>query len=153
MSDSSFPPIEQMLPHRHPFLFIESVLDVMDDRIVCRAMVEKGHYLTCGEEAPLILGIEMGAQAAGVLAALQHHRTESTDSPPKVGYLVGIRQARFHAKALPVGCALRVEATDQGASGPLGTFGIRVSIEGDEETLVEARISTWAAAEEPKPLS
>lgn len=150
MSEPSYPPIEQMLPHRDPFLFIRSVRNFLDDRIVCRGMVEKGHYLTRGEEAPLILGIEMGAQAAGVLAALQHRRAESTESPPRVGYLVGIRQALFHAKTLPVGCPLRVEATAQGASGALATFGILVSIEGDEGTLVEARISTWAA-EEPNP--
>jgi predicted hotdog family 3-hydroxylacyl-ACP dehydratase len=139
-----------MLPHRDPFLFIQSVLEFLEDRIICRGMVENGHYLTCGEEAPLILGIEMGAQAAGVLAALQHRRAESTESLPRVGYLVGIRQAQFHAKALPVGCALRVEAIAQGASGPLATFRILVSVEGDEDTLVEAKISTWAA-EEPNP--
>lgn len=148
MSESPYSPVEQMLPHRDPFLFIQSVLDFLEDRIICRGMVEKGHYLTRGEEASPILGIEMGAQAAGVLAALQHRHIESTESPPRVGYLVGIRQARFHAKALPVGCALRVEAIAQGASGPLATFGILVSIEGNEDLLVEAKISTWAAGEQ-----
>jgi predicted hotdog family 3-hydroxylacyl-ACP dehydratase len=148
MSEPSYPPIEQMLPHREPFLFIRSVRDFLGDRIVCRGMVKKGHYLTRGEEAPLVLGIEMGAQAAGVLAALQHRRTESTESPPRVGYLVGIRQARFHAKALPVGCALRVEATAQGTSGPLATFGVLVRVEGSEDPLVEAKIITWAAEEQ-----
>jgi len=150
MSESSYPPIEQMLPHRDPFLFIQSIRDFFEDRIVCRGMVKEGHYLTRGEEAPPILGIEMGAQAAGVHAALQHRDTETTKSPPRVGYLVGIRQARFHTKALPVGRVLCVEAFAQGASGPLATFRILVRVEGEEDTLVEARISTWAA-EEPGP--
>ena len=150
MSESSYPPIEQMLPHRDPFLFIESVCDFFEDRIVCRGMVTEGHYLTRGKEALPVLGIEMGAQAAGVHAALQHRDTESTESTPRVGYLVGIRQAHFHAKALPVGRALRVEAFAQGASGPLATYRILIRVEGEEDTLVEARISTWSA-EEPSP--
>ena len=150
MSESSYPPIEQMLPHRDPFLFIESVCDVFEDRIVCRGMIKEGHYLTRGGEAPPVLGIEMGGQAAGVHAALQHRDTESNESTPRVGYLVGIRQARFHAMALPVGRALRVEAFAQGASGPLATYRILVRAEGEEDPLVEAKISAWAT-EEPSP--
>jgi len=147
MSESSYPPIEQMLPHRDPFLFIQSVREVSEDRVVCRGMVKEGHYLSLGNEAPPVLGIEMGAQAAGVHAALQHREAETFELAPQIGYLVGIRQARFHAKALPVGCALSVEALAQGASGPLATYLIVVRAEGEENSLVEARISTWAAEE------
>jgi len=150
MSQASFPPIEQMLPHRDPFLFIESVCDVLENRIVCRGKIKEGHYLTRGREALPILGIEMGAQAAGIHAALQLRETESTESPPRAGYLVGIRQARFHANALPVGCTLFIEAIALGASGPLATYRILVREESKEDTLVEARISTWAT-EEPNP--
>jgi len=108
-------------------------------------MIEKGHYLAGGEEAPPILGIEMGAQASGVHAAQHHRGTGFTDSPARVGYLVGIRQARFHVDALPVGRILRVEAVAHGAAGPLATYGIVVRAEGEEDLMVEARISTWAA--------
>jgi len=141
---SSYPPIEEMLPHRDPFLFIQSVLSDSEDMVVCGAMIGHGHYMTHDISAPPVLGIEMGAQAAGVLAALQNIRHESVSTAPRVGYLVGIRQARFHAETLPVGQMLRVEALFQGASGPLSTFEIRVKIEGEEDPLVEARISTWA---------
>jgi len=147
MSESSYPPIEQMLPHRDPFLFIESVCDYFEDRIVCRGMVKEGHYLTRGEDAPPVLGIEMGGQAAGVHAALQCRNTEAAESTPRIGYLVGIRQAHFHTKALPVGKALHVEARAQGASGPLATYQILVKIEGEEDTLVEAKISAWTTEE------
>ncbi len=140
-----FPPIERMLPHRAPFLLIRSISELVEDRIVCQGVIEKGHYLACGEEAPLILGIEMGAQAAGLHAAQHHTDTDPTNSSARVGYLVGIRQARFHVKALPVGRTLRVEAVAHGAAGPLATYGILVRGEGEEDLMVEARISTWAA--------
>lgn len=147
MGEPSFPPVEQMLPHRDPFLFLQSVRELFGDRIMCRGMVEEGHYLAHGEEAPPILGIEMGAQAAGIHAALQHHDPETADLTPRAGYLVAIRQARFHVKALPVGRALSVEAIARGAAGPLATYLILVREEDEEAALVEARISTWAAAE------
>jgi len=134
-----------MLPHRAPFLFIRSICELFEDCIVCHGVIEKGHYLACGEEALPILGLEMGAQAAGVHAALRHRHTTSTAPASRVGYLVGIRHARFHVKALPVGRALRVEAVAQGTSGPLATYGILVRAEGEEDLMVEARISTWAA--------
>jgi predicted hotdog family 3-hydroxylacyl-ACP dehydratase len=145
MSGPPYPPIEQMLPHRAPFLFIRSICELFEDRIVCHGVIEKGHYLTLGEEAPPILGIEMGAQASGIHAAQQNRDTGPTNSPARVGYLVGIRQSRFHVKALPVGRTLRVEAIAHGASGPLATYGILVRAEGEEDLMVEARISTWAA--------
>jgi len=133
-----------MLPHRAPFLFIRSILEIFEDRIVCQGVIEKGHYLACGEEAPPILGIEMGAQASGVHAAQRNLATGPTNSPARVGYLVGIRQSRFHVKALPVDRTLRVEAIAHGASGPLATYGILVRVKGEEDVMVEARISTWA---------
>ena len=149
MGESVFPPVEQMLPHRDPFLFLQSVRGLFGDRIVCRGMIEEGHYLAHDKEAPPILGIEMGAQAAGIHAALQHHDhdPEPTDLTPRAGYLVAIRQARFHVKALAVGRALSVEAIARGAAGRLATCEILVTEEGEEAALVEARISTWAAAE------
>jgi len=147
MSESSYPSIEQILPHREPFLFVKSVCDFLEDRIVCSGVIKKGHYLTRGDEAPPVLGIEMGAQAAGVHAALQHLEAEFTNSTPRGGYLVGIRRARFHSKALPVGRTLLVEAIAQGSSGPLATYRILVRAEGEKDLLVEASISTWAAEE------
>lgn len=140
-----YPPIERMLPHRAPFLFIRSICELFEDRIVCHGVIEQGHYLAGGEKAPPILGIEMGAQASGVHAAQHHRDTGPTDSPARVGYLVGIRQARFHVNALPVGRILRVEAIAHGAAGPLATYGILVRAESEEDPMVEARISTWAA--------
>ena len=145
MGNTSLPPIEKMLPHRHPFLFIQSVDEVLEDRILCCGMVERDHYLSWPGGAPPILGVEMGAQAAGVHAALQNPGSELTDLNPRAGYLVGIRRARFHVNMLPVGCALCVEAIARGATGPLATFRILITEEGNDRALVEARISTWAA--------
>ena len=150
MSSSSYPTVEEMLPHRDPFLFIQSVSAVFEDRVVCQGFIGNGHYLTRADEAPPILGIEMGAQAAGIHAALRHRQSEASDSTRLVGYLVAIRKARFHTHALPVDRALLVEAIAQGASGPLAKYLIVVRSEKHASPLVEARITTWAQREQTR---
>ena len=147
MSPSGYPAVEEMLPHRDPFLFIESVRTFFEDRVVCQGIIRSGHYLTRRDEAPPVLGIEMGAQAAGIHAGLRCRRDPSPGPSAHVGYLVSIRKARFHRHALPVNRALLVEAIFQGSSGPLSKYLIVVRAEEHEPPLVEARISTWAEHE------
>ncbi|HEV2853202.1 MAG TPA: hypothetical protein VHC97_10405 [Thermoanaerobaculia bacterium] len=126
--------IEDLLPHAPPSRLIRGVLEASPEGIVAVAEIPAGHPLAESGFASALLGIEAAAQAAAVLEALQR-----TDTPgPRIGYLVGIREARLTG-ALPVGRPFRVAARLQGGAPPLSIYEIEV---GDARV---GTISTYVA--------
>ncbi len=128
------PPIDQLLPHGPPIRFVEEIVGEVDGAFVCRARIPAELGVE-GLASPL-LGIEMGAQTAAVLAALDRG---SDDIGPRMGYLVSVRNARFETGVLPVDRALTVRARRAGGVHPLATF--EVEIDG----YLSATIGTYAA--------
>jgi predicted hotdog family 3-hydroxylacyl-ACP dehydratase len=130
----SFPPVETLLPHGPPARLIRGIVEAALEGITAVAEVPPEHPLAVNGLAPGLLGIEAAAQAAAVLEALQR-----TGNPgPRIGYLVGVRDARLRG-ALPVGRPFRVTARLQGGAPPLSIYEIAVG-----ET-VTGTISTYAA--------
>jgi|SRR5918992_2491389 predicted hotdog family 3-hydroxylacyl-ACP dehydratase len=133
-----FPPIEALLPHAPPARMIRGILAASEESIVCAAEIPPLHPLTEGGQAPAFLGIEAAAQAAAVLEVLNRPR----DAPgPRIGYLVGIREARFTAAVLPAGRPLRAAARLRGGAFPLSIYEITVGEPGRET--VTGSISTF----------
>ncbi len=131
----AFSPFEGLLPHAPPARLIRGVLETSAAGIVAAAEVPFGHPLVTDGLAPALLGIEAGAQAAAVLEALQR-----TDAPgPRIGYLVGIREARLLG-TFPAGRPFRATARLQGGAFPLSIYGIEV------EGIAAGTISTYVAA-------
>lgn len=129
----SFSPAGDLLPHASPARLILGTLKASPEGIVAVAEVPPGHPLVVDGLAPALLGIEAAAQAAAVLEALQR-----TDAPgPRIGYLVGIREARLLG-ALPSGRPFLATARLQGGAFPLSIY--EISVEG----IVTGTISTYA---------
>lgn len=135
-----FPPIEALLPHAPPARMIRGILAASEEGIVCAAEIPRLHPLTAGDRAPAFLGIEAAAQAAAALEALNRRR-EASASVPRIGYLVGIREARFAASVLPAGRPMRASARLQGGAFPLSIYEIAVGEPGREA--VAGSISTF----------
>lgn len=103
--------IQQLLPHRYPFLLIDRVIELVPKaRIVAIKQVTinefffQGHY----PEVPVMPGvliIEALAQAGAVLAL-----REIEDRAKKVPFFSGIDKARFRRPVVP-GDTLRLEVT------------------------------------------
>jgi 3-hydroxymyristoyl/3-hydroxydecanoyl-(acyl carrier protein) dehydratase len=130
----AFSPVEDLLPHAPPARLILGILDASPEGITAVAEVPSGHPLVVDGFAPALLGIEAAAQAAAVLEALQR-----MDAPgPRIGYLVGIREARLTG-AFPAGRPFPVAARLQGGAFPLSIYEIVV------EGIVTGTISTYAA--------
>ncbi len=152
------PAVETLLPHRGFMLLVESVLEVDEQRIECRGRIPAAHPTVAAGRAPAILGLEMGAQAAGLHAALQARAAGPPPEPegqggknrvtpaPRLGYLVGIRQARFDESHLPVDVPLRVTAKTAGSLAALALCEITVQREGEStpRPLVRGTVSTYA---------
>ncbi len=139
-SSQEFPPVEALLPHAPPARFVRGVLTAAEEEIVCVAEIPLLHPLAEGDSAPAFAGIEAAAQAAAILEALNRRG----DAPgPRIGYLVGAREAHFTVGSLTVGRPLRVTARLEGGVFPLSIYEIAMGEPGRE--LVTGMISTFIA--------
>jgi 3-hydroxyacyl-[acyl-carrier-protein] dehydratase len=125
-----------LLPHAPPARLVRGVLEVSAAGIVCAAGIPPSHPLAAAGRAPALLGIEAAAQAAAVLEALARREE---DPAPRIGYLVGIREARFAVPSLPIDRPFRVSARLQGSAPPLSIYEIEVG------EAVTATVSTFLA--------
>jgi predicted hotdog family 3-hydroxylacyl-ACP dehydratase len=136
-----FPPIEDLLPHAPPARLLRDIVEASPEEIRALAEIPPRHPLAGGGLAPAFLGIEAAAQAAAALEALD--RKQKTPGP-RIGYLVGVREACFGVAALPTGRSFRVTARLQGGAFPLSIYEIAVGEPGRE--IVTGTISTYLAA-------
>jgi beta-hydroxyacyl-ACP dehydratase FabZ len=107
MDSSSSPPlkIEQilgLLPHRYPFLLIDRVLELTDDRVIALKNVSmnepyfQGHFPGV-PVMPGVLQIEAMAQAGGILAS----RAVSFDATTHVMLFMAIDAVKFRKAVVP----------------------------------------------------
>jgi beta-hydroxyacyl-ACP dehydratase FabZ len=98
-----------LLPHRYPFLLIDRVLEVSDDRVVALKNVTlnepyfQGHF-PGAPVMPGVLQIEAMAQAGGILAM----RSVAFDPATHVMMFMAIDLVKFR-KAVTPGDQLRIE--------------------------------------------
>jgi beta-hydroxyacyl-ACP dehydratase FabZ len=98
-----------VLPHRYPFLLIDRVLEVSDDRVVALKNVSfnepyfQGHFPGV-PVMPGVLQIEAMAQAGGILAS----RAVTFDPTTHVMLFMAIDQVKFRRAVTP-GDQLRIE--------------------------------------------
>ena len=116
---------------------MRSILAASAEEIACEAGIPPDHPLAAAGHAPAWLGVEAAAQAAAVLEALARREE---DPGPRVGYLVGIREARFPSSFLPTGENFRVTARLAGSAPPLSIYAITA---GDGSAATTATISTF----------
>ncbi len=103
--------IERILPHRYPFLLVDRVTHIDDDRIVALKMVTRnephfnGHF-PGHPVMPGVLIIEAMAQAGALYAA----RLTKFDPERQVIYFMAIDKAKFRKPVVP-GDELTLEVT------------------------------------------
>ena len=66
---------------------------------------------------------------------------EGEERGPRIGYLVGLRDAVFSTPHLPAGTPFHVRVASEGAAPPLSVYTAR--IEAGEELVAEGTISTY----------
>ena len=103
--------IMEMIPHRHPFLMIDKVIDVVANEqatgiknVSINEPYFQGHF-PARPVMPGVLIIEAMAQACAILT---FHSEQHRADERLVYYLVGVDDARFKKPVMP-GDALRLE--------------------------------------------
>jgi 3-hydroxyacyl-[acyl-carrier-protein] dehydratase len=138
--------IERVLPHRYPFLLVDRVDEIDDDRIVAVKLVSRnephfeGHF-PGHPVMPGVLIIEALAQAGALFAA----RITNFDPERQVIYFMAIEKAKFRKPVVP-GDRLVLEVTPLRRGGAI--WKMRGEAKVDGVVVAEAE---FMASIQPKP--
>ncbi|MEO8678368.1 MAG: hypothetical protein ABI665_04935 [Vicinamibacterales bacterium] len=134
---------DQLLPHRGTARLLTRVVrsDAASVEAICE--IPASHPLVTDGRAPGLLGLELGAQAAAAMEALNRGR-DTGDQAARIGYLVRVREATFVTADLPIDTPLVVSARLEGSAPPLAIYRITVGLDGRE--LLNATLSTYSGA-------
>ncbi len=133
--------IMEMIPHRHPMLMIDRIVQMAADSTatgVKNVTVNEAYFQGHFPERPIMPGvmiIESMAQTAAVLVV----HTLGADAEGKLVYFMSIDNARFRRPVVP-GDAMLVEVTKLRRRGPVWKFASVARV--DDEVVAEA---TFAA--------
>ena len=123
--------IMAMIPHRHPFLMIDKVIDVVANaqatgikNVSINEPYFQGHFPT-RPVMPGVLIIEAMAQTAAVLVV----HTLGRESEGKLVYFMSVDNARFRRPVVPGDC-LHVRVTKQRNRGNVWKFEGRAEVGG-----------------------
>jgi len=125
--------IERLLPHRYPFLLVDRVVELSDDKIVAIKNVTinepffQGHF-PGHPIMPGVLLIEAMAQAGGILA--MRTLTQKGAAPADhVIYFMGIDKAKFRKPVVP-GDQVRLEVVPLRKGGAIWKLAGKALVDG-----------------------
>jgi 3-hydroxyacyl-[acyl-carrier-protein] dehydratase len=127
--------IQQLLPHRYPFLLVDRVIEMDPDvsvvalkNVTVNEPFFQGHF-PGHPVMPGVLIIEAMAQTAGLLTQLSSRM--KGDKSTSLFYLVKVDNARFSAVVVP-GDQLRMEVRLKRLMRGMGLFVARALVDGKE---------------------
>jgi 3-hydroxyacyl-[acyl-carrier-protein] dehydratase len=127
--------IQQLLPHRYPFLLVDRVIEIVQDEsavavknVTINEPFFQGHF-PGHPVMPGVLIVEAMAQTAGLLTQISSRMKGNQGSP--LFYLAKIDNARFNAVVAP-GDQLRMEVRLKRLMRGMGLFIARSLVDGKE---------------------
>lgn len=133
--------IEQVLPHDHPMILLDSLVDFCDLKATClNVITEKSLFFDAALQGiPSYVGIEYMAQS---IAAYANANELINNRPVEVGFLVSARKYKCDYSIFKLGIALQitVEQLYKDESG-LSAFDCAIFIK--DEKVASARVNVF----------
>ncbi|WP_233843294.1 3-hydroxyacyl-ACP dehydratase FabZ [Dyella sp. 2HG41-7] len=127
--------IQQLLPHRYPFLLVDRVIEIVPEQsvvtlknVTINEPFFNGHF-PGHPVMPGVLIVEAMAQSAGLLTQISSRLKGGSASP--LFYLAKVDNARFNAPVVP-GDQLRMEVRLKRLLRSMGLFEARTLVDGKE---------------------
>ena len=119
LAGSAFGPVTDYLPHRPPMLLIDDIVEVTDQRAVCRATIHPDCVFAIdGLVHPSAL-IEFVAQACAIYVGV---RSARDGDPPRLGLIMSCREISFAVDSFTVGDELTIVANKVFGRKPVAAF-------------------------------
>jgi predicted hotdog family 3-hydroxylacyl-ACP dehydratase len=128
-SPAGLPPLEALLPHRAPMLFVKRVVGEAEDGMTCEAEIPADCALVEGGSAPAFVGLEAAAQTAAVREAALRLRGEKGGGP-RFGYLVGLRDVELYAERIAAQAPMLATAVLESGADTLAHYRAEITIDG-----------------------
>ena len=138
----SFPAVATLIPHRPPMLLVDEVVHHEGLRVICRATIRDEMPFVRDGAVPVLLALELFAQAACSLVALLATRRGVT---MQSGAFLGTRSVTFHTDVLRVRDVVDIHCEEKMAVGRTAQVECRLVREG--QTLAEGAINVMAGPE------
>lgn len=132
-----------LLPHGGAARWIEAVLERRPGTLVCRGRIPEASPFAAGGTAPALAAIELAAQAAAVLDALERAEAGEPEGP-RSGYLVRLRSVQLAGEGIAAGEPLTARVERTGTQPPLSLYSAAVHRE-DGEEVCRGDLGTWVA--------
>ncbi len=123
------PPLEELIPHRPPMLFVERMLGEADDGATCLGRVPRACALVAGGVTPAFVALELAAQTAAVWEAWRRSRT-ATAGAVRMGYLVSNKDVVLRRSTIPADADLFASIRLVAATPPLTSYAVEIVVEG-----------------------
>lgn len=137
----TFLPIQDLLPHEPPMLWLDRVLSREGDEIRCELEIRPDHVFVEDGSVEPVVSIEWMAQTVGALVGIFDRRKELV---PRPGYLIAIPEATFDVDTFRVGDQLVIEAKRVWGDDELASFECAVARDG--RTVAKAQLSVYRRA-------
>lgn len=106
MEEVTYPPMEELLPHRGPMILLDRMVQAGELECVCEAVLRpEGLFASEDGVVPGIIGLELMAQT---IAAFSGYRLWRAGRPIEPGFLIGSPQWNSQCRDFVVGQQLRI---------------------------------------------
>lgn len=112
-------PVADYLPHRPPMLLIDSIVEVTDQRAVCRAKIHPDCVFAIDGVVHPSAMIEFVAQACAIYVGVGDAREGDR---PRVGLIIACREVSFDVDSFAVGDELTIVASKVFGQTQLAAF-------------------------------
>ena len=127
MEQNELLPAEPLVPHRLRMRLIDRVKKPTQNGLQAETIVTEEWPLYNDGEVSSIICIELAAQAISALSTWRR----GEGAGPRVGLLVGIKEAEFSRSSVPVGTRLHIEINELSHVGDYAVFEGKVRSDSD----------------------
>jgi predicted hotdog family 3-hydroxylacyl-ACP dehydratase len=140
MVQMTFPPLEQLLPHRSPMILLTRMVESTATTAACEVDIRPETQFCDGESVAAYVGIEYMAQAIGAFSGFQCRRN---GQPIEVGFLISVPEYRSYHPSFKVGQTLRVEVTHAWGENQVARFQCTIKDAQNGKLLQQAELSVF----------
>ncbi|MEL6185580.1 MAG: hypothetical protein AAFU79_13240 [Myxococcota bacterium] len=144
MSASSYPPVENLIPHEPPMVWLDALEDWAPGRARCTARVDAASPFVDHEGLPAVVLLEHMAQAVAV--CLGYGALLSGESV-RVGMVIACRVFDLYRSSVALGTVLDVAAHREREVDEVSNYACEVHA--GEELVARARLTLYHASEPP----